>query len=248
MLVLAVACGGGREDTPPDGLGPFVPQPTPSVPPLRVLMLTATTGFRHGSIETARQTLTSLGSRTGEFTITATEDVSQITAARLANVDVLAFILTTGELPFDAGQKAAIVSFVENGGGFIGAHSATDTLYEWADYGRLVGAYFNGHPWSQEATVNVEDRDHPATRAFGATFRLNEEYYTFRENPRSRVHVLLSLDAASVGTTGDYPLAWSHSFGSGRAFYTALGHHDATWQDTRFQTHMRGAINWVGKR
>ena len=248
VLVLAVGCGGERTTPPGDGLGGFVPQPTPSVAPLRVLMLTATTGFRHGSIETAHETLTALGSRTGEFTITATEDVSQITAVRLATVDVLAFILTTGELPFDASQKAAIVSFVENGGGFIGAHSATDTLYDWPDYGRIVGAYFNGHPWSQDATVTVEDRDHPATRSLGANFRLNEEYYTFRENPRPRVHVLLSLDASSVGTTGDYPLAWSQSIGQGRTFYTALGHHDATWQDTRFQAHMRGAINWVGKR
>jgi type 1 glutamine amidotransferase len=248
VLVLAVGCGGGREAAPPGGLGGSLPQPTPSVPPLRVLMLTATTGFRHGSIETARQTLTTLGSRTGEFTITATENVAEITAARLASVDVLAFVLTTGELPFDAGQKAAIVSFVESGGGFIGAHSATDTLYDWPDYGRIVGAYFNGHPWSQEATVTVEDRDHAATRSLGANFRLNEEYYTFRENPRSRVHVLLSLDAASVGTTGDYPLAWSQTIGQGRSFYTALGHYDATWQDTRFQAHVRGAINWVGKR
>jgi hypothetical protein len=62
------------------------------------------------------------------------------------------------------------------------------------------------------------------------------------------VHVLLSLDPASVGTTGDYPLAWSQTIGQGRSFYTALGHHDATWQDTRFQAHMRGAIAWVGKR
>jgi type 1 glutamine amidotransferase len=247
-LVLAVGCGGGREDGPSGGFGTFPPQPSPSAPPLRVLMLTATTGFRHGSIEVARQTLTTLGSRTGEFTITATENVAEVTASRLANFDILAFILTTGELPFDASQKAAIVSFVENGGGFIGAHSATDTLYDWAEYGRLVGAYFNGHPWSQEATVTVEDRDHPSTRSLGATFRLNEEYYTFRENPRSHVHVLLSLDAGSVGATGDFPLAWSQSIGQGRSFYTALGHHDATWQDVRFQAHLRGAIGWVGKR
>jgi type 1 glutamine amidotransferase len=180
--------------------------------------------------------------------VTATEDISQITAARLQTVDVLMFVLTTGELAFNDSQKSAIKGFVENGGGFIGAHSATDTLYGWADYGQLVGAYFKEHPWTQEATVTVEDRDHPATRSLGASFRLNEEFYTFRDNPRPRVHVLLSLDAASVGATGDFPLAWSQSIGQGRSVYTALGHFEATWQDQRFQAHLQGAIAWVGKR
>ena len=158
------------------------------------------------------------------------------------------FILTTGELAFTDSQKSAIVSFVEGGGGFIGAHSATDTLYTWPDYGRLVGAYFKEHPWTRDATIVVEDRDHPATRSLGASFRLNEEYYTFRENPRPNVHVLMSLDAASVGASGDFPLAWSQSFGQGRAFYTALGHFDETWEDERFKAQMRGAINWAGRR
>jgi hypothetical protein len=252
VALIAVGCGGGGEPSPPNGpSNPFNPQPnnpTPGVAPLRVLMLTATTGFRHGSIDAARRVLTTLGTGTGEFTVTATENVGEITAARLATVDVLMFILTTGELPFSDSQKSAIVSFVENGGGFVGAHSATDTLYNWPDYGRLVGAYFKEHPWTRDATILVEDREHPSTRNLGASFRLNEEYYTFRENPRPNVHVLMTLDAASVGASGDFPLAWSQSFGQGRTFYTALGHFDQTWEDVRFQGHMRGAIAWVGKR
>jgi uncharacterized protein len=246
VVVLAVGCGGGEPAS--SGTSPDVgPSPTPSAP-LRVLVVTATAGFRHDSIDTARQVLTSLGTRTGEFTVTATENLSQLTAARLSSVDVLMFVNTTGELAFDSSQKSAIISFVENGGGFVGTHSATDTLYNWPEYGRLVGAYFKEHPWTQEATVVVEDRDHPSTRALGASFRLNEEYYTFRENPRPNVHVLLSLDAASVGTSGDYPLAWTQTFGRGRAFYTALGHFQATWNDPRFQEHIRGAVKWAGNR
>ena len=54
-----------------------------------------------------------------------------------------------------------------------------------------------------------------------------EEFYTFRDNPRPRVQVLLRLDAASVGAAGDYPLAWAQSFGSGRTYYNALGHFDS---------------------
>ena len=49
------------------------------------------------------------------------------------------------------------------------------------------------------------------------------------------MQVLLRLDAASVGATGDYPLAWAQSFGAGRAYYNALGHFPSTWMDPRFQ-------------
>ena len=75
-----------------------------------------------------------------------------------------------------------------------------------------------------------------------------EEFYTFRENPRPRVQVLVRLDAASVGSTGDYPIAWAQSFGSGRAYYNALGHFPETWRDPRFRRQMIGAIRWAAKR
>src|SRR5439155_10309547 len=136
---------------------------------------------------------------------------------------------------FTDDQKAAMLDFVSRGGGFLGAHSATDTLYEWPAYGALVGAYFKEHPWTQQAAVIVEDGTHPSTAALGSRFSISEEFYTFRENPRPRVQVLLRLDAASVGAEGDYPLAWTQTYGSGRVYYNALGHFSETWRDRRFQ-------------
>ena len=211
-------------------------------------MLTATAGFRHDSIATARQVLTGLGASSGEFTVTTTEDVSAIGAATLANYDVLFFALTSGELAFTADQKAAILAFVANGKGFVGAHSATDTLYQWAEYGALVGAYFKEHLWTQQASVIVENGAHPATAGLGDRFSIEEEFYAFRENPRPRVQVLLRLDAASVGSSGDYPLAWVQSYGRGRVYYNALGHFASTWTDPRFQRQLTGAILWAAGR
>jgi type 1 glutamine amidotransferase len=211
-------------------------------------MLTATRGFRHDSIPVARDVIATLAASTGTFTVTMTEDLTSITATALANYDVIFFALTTGELEFDPSRKAAIVDFVSGGKGFLGVHSATDTLYEWADYGRLVGAYLKEHPWTQTGSVVVEDLTHPSTAGLGDRFAIMDEFYTFRDNPRPRVHVLLSLDPASVGATGDYPLAWTHSFGSGRSYYNALGHFSETWRDPRFQRQLVGAIRWAAGR
>ena len=211
-------------------------------------MVTATRGFRHESIAAAREMMSSLAVSTGQFTVTATEDIPLITRGVLSNYDVLFFALTTGELPFDLDQKNAILDFISGGKGFLGVHSATDTLYEWPEYGQLVGAYFKEHPWTRTASVIVEDEGHPATAGLGSRFSLNEEFYAFRDDPRPRVHVLLRLDTASVGASGDYPLAWTQAYGAGRSYYNALGHFPETWRDARFQRQIVGAIQWLAKR
>ena len=55
-------------------------------------------------------------------------------------------------------DREALLDFVRGGHGFIGSHSATDTLYDWPDYRDLIGAQFKEHPWTQTARVLVEDR------------------------------------------------------------------------------------------
>ena len=241
VFLLVGGCSSDERSVSPSALGP---SPAPGRAPIRVLMLTTTAGFRHDSIATARQVMASLSAANG-FTLTATEDLSTVSAASLMAYDVIFFALTSGELDLSSAQKAAIVDFVAGGHGFLGVHSATDTLYEWPDYGRLVGAYFKEHPWTQQATVVVEDQSHPAATGLGERFSILEEFYTFRENPRGQVHVLLRLDAMSVGSTGDYPLAWVQSYGAGRAYYNALGHFSETWTDQRFQRQLIGAIRWA---
>ena len=235
-LVLVAGCAGSAPS------GPSNEQP------VRVLMLTATAGFRHDSIATARQVLPALGSANGSFTVTLTEDLAALSSGNLANYDILFFALTSGELPLSNQQKAAVLAFVAEGKGFLGAHSATDTLYDWPEYGQLIGAYFKEHPWTGSASVVVEDAAHPATAGLGDRLSIVEEFYTFRENPRPHVQVLLRLDATSVGATGDYPLAWVRTSGNGRVYYNALGHFPETWRDPRFQQQISAAIRWAARR
>ena len=72
---------------------------------------------------------------------------------------------------------------------------------------------------------------------------------------RDRVHVLLSLDTGKTDISdlgpevvkgGDYPQAWSRTFGTGRSFYTSLGHRDDIWStDPIFRAHVTGGIRWA---
>jgi len=244
VVVVTVLEGCTRADRAPAGMTMNPGGGTP----VRVLLFSATAGFRHDSIATAQTSLASMAASSADFTLTFSEDVGDLSAERLARVDVVFFAMTTGELPLSASEKDALLAFVRSGHGFIGTHSATDTLYDWPEYGELVGARFKEHPWTRTATVAVEDRMHPTTTGLDASFQIEDEFYAFRENPRPAVHVLLSLDAASVGATGDYPLAWTKTMSAGRVYYNALGHFPATWTDARFLRQIHAAILWAAGR
>ena len=233
-------------------------QEAPAGPPARVLVVSATAGFTHDSIPFSREVIDRLGRESGAFETTHLPDLGSLrdlTADTLAAHQAVFFLNTSGELPLDGSQRQALVRFVSGGGGFLGAHAATDTLYSWPEYGELVGAYFREHPWTQPVTVAVPDESHPLTAGLGTAFDLTEEVYTFRTAPRAEARVLLRLDPASVGmdgtsgstsgVRGDVPLAWCAPFGAGRSFYSALGHFDAVWQDAHVQRLLLAALRWT---
>lgn len=154
---------------------------------------------------------------------------------------------TTGDV-LDAAQQDAFEGYIRHGGGYVGVHAAADTEYDWAFYGGLAGAWFQNHPAIQPATVNVEDRAHPATSHLGRTWERTDEWYNYRSDPRDRAHVLASLDETSYtgGTmNGDHPIAWCQDYQGGRAFYTGGGHTRESYADPAFRQHLLGGIRWV---
>src|SRR5262252_6438856 len=138
--------------------------------PRRILYVTATYGFRHSaSIDASVAVFQQLAQQSGAFQIDHTEDVSLLNSANLRNYDALYFF-TSGEMPLSDQQKADILDLVRQGKGFGGSHSATDCNYTWSDYGDLIGGYFDGHPWAQKASVDVEDTQSPLVKHAAPSF------------------------------------------------------------------------------
>ena len=117
--------------------------------PKRILYVTLSAGFKHDSIPASIKALQEIAAQSGQLEVVQTEDVSLLSAAGLRNFDAVMFF-TTGELPISDAQKRDLLDFVRGGKGFGGVHSATDTFYQWPEYGELIGGYFNGHPWTQD--------------------------------------------------------------------------------------------------
>lgn len=216
--------------------------------PFSVLVFTRTLGFRHDSIPAAVAMYRSFESQ--GWNVEATEDPSRFTAGSLRGYDAVVFLLTTGDV-LDDRQQAAFEGYVEAGGGYVGVHSACDTEYEWPWYGRLVGAYFLSHPPTQPADVLVEDRAHPTTAGLPPVWRRTDEWYDYREQPRGKVNVLLTVDESTyqgAKMKGDHPVAWWREQGKGRAWYTAMGHTKESYSEPAFAAMLERATRWAGRR
>jgi type 1 glutamine amidotransferase len=191
----------------------------------KLLFLTHAALYKHTSLGPAERAVTELG-KPGGFVVTTVEgykqdaakiDLSFLTPAYLAQFDGL-MLMTNGNLPLDDGQKRALLDFVRNGKAFIGAHCAALTLYNYPEFGEMLGGYYRRSiKQNKIAVLKVEDPTHPATRMLGGSWPLVDEFYQFGTAPwdasrptenvdvlfgnhiplgfsRDRVKVLLSID------------------------------------------------------
>ncbi len=212
----------------------------------RVLVFSKTMGFHHASIPKAINAIMKLGQENG-FDIDTTTNSDYFNNDSLKKYAAVIFLSTTGHV-LNYIQRAAFERYIQAGGGFVGVHSATDTEYDWGWYGRLVGAYFNGHPKPQQANFIIKDRNFPATKFFKDTvWTRTDELYNFKKiNPD--IHVLITIDESSYkgGTKGSFhPMSWYHNYDGGRAFYTEMGHTDESYSEPLYLQHLLGGIEYA---
>ena len=211
------------------------------------LVFSKTLMFRHGSITNGIAAIKQLGAE-NHFNVDATEDASCFTAANLAKYQVVIFLSTSGDI-LNEEQQAAFRNFIEQGGGLVAVHAAVagDVATEgtWPWYGEALCARFTNHSAIVQATVDVEDRQHPSTAPLPAHWVRTDEWYNFMSSPRGQARVLASLDETTYpgGTMGkDHPIAWCKPVGKGRVWYTALGHTEESFTEPLFLKHLLGGI------
>ncbi len=162
-------------------------------------------------------------------------------------------LFTIGETPWNVAQRLAILAGLRAGNlAVVAVHSATDSCYAWDDYGAVVGARFDGHPWTQTFAAEVCDATHPACAHLGAEWSWHDEVYQFRDL-RKDARVLLrvrdgELDLTVPGAhppSFGYPLAWCFEEGAGRVFSTSLGHFPSAWESPTYLRHLGGGLAWA---
>jgi len=231
----------------------------------KILAIGAVAGFQHDSVSHALATIEQIGRKSGVYDTYIRTDTQLITkqkipAGNAKNLDYFDAVVfyTTGELDMSPQQKKDLLAFIhDDGKGFIGLHSATDTFYEWPEYGEMVGGYFKDHPWGVfEAPVIVEDPNFPGMQNFPREFVFNDEMYQERNFSRDKTHVIARLDASKLDLSNprvtpehradkDFPIIWAKMYGKGRVYYNTLGHREETWDRPDVQNMYLEAIKWA---
>ncbi len=170
----------------------------------------------------------------------------------LCNVDAI-FFLGHREVDIDASQKADLLWFVhDQGKGFVLAHTGVGAFDSWPEFGEMIGARWDDHPWgTTEAHLIVNDPKFPGM-VFKTGDDFKDEFYALKEFHADQIHVVLSLDTTGLDMTrnGVHPgsslaLAYTKMYGKGRIFYSTFAHAPATWDDQRVRSMYMGAIMWA---
>jgi type 1 glutamine amidotransferase len=273
----------GRTASGALGLALFTPHLARAAqgPVRKVLFFSKSSGFEHSAIKRkgdelsfAENILKELGPKHG-IDFTFSKDGGLFTPDSISKFDAF-FFYTTGNLttagtdknpPMSPEGKAALLTAIKNGKGFIGTHSASDTFHtnepteqsdrsdRYRNYGasadpyvRMIGGEFIKHGPQQKATMRVADPKFPGLKDAGASFELHEEWYSLKDFS-DNLHVLLVQETAGMkGEEYDrpaYPATWARMHGKGRVFYTSMGHREDVWTNPIFQEILFGGIAWV---
>lgn len=235
----------------------------------RILVLTKSAGFQHsvvkndadGSNHVTRilQELADMGGAE----LVSTKDASMINAETLKTFNLVIFY-TTGILTTEEGDKSPgmsdtamqeLLDWIATGGGFMGYHCASDTFHQ-ADgkpspYIEMLGGEFITHGAQFRGTVKVVDESHPAMAATPQNWKINDEWYIFKNFNKKNIHVLAMLDPGLARRTQDkydipdYPITWVSTHGEGRIYYNAQGHREDVWTNEDFQQTVIAAATWA---
>jgi uncharacterized protein len=227
-----------------------------------LLLFEKINGFKDTpSVNAAHDALLAMAERKG-WAIASTEKGGAFNPATLRQFDAIIWNNISGDV-LTISQRHALQRYIEGGGGFVSFHgSAGDPVYFWDWYpDKLIGARFIGHPMApqfQEARVAVNTA-HPLAKSLPGEWRMTDEWYSFRTNPRAvGADVLLTLDESTYKPDGmmgqdlrmgsDHPLAWTNCMGKGRTFYSAIGHIPATYSQPQNVAMLEAAVGWAADK
>ncbi|MEX2015134.1 MAG: ThuA domain-containing protein [Candidatus Hydrogenedentales bacterium] len=236
----------------------------------RVLFFSKSSGFEHPVISYkkaqpshAEHVLQKLADENG-VELTATKDGSLINAENLANFNLVIFYTTgnlfeggtDGQPPLPADGLDALIAWVENGGGFMGFHSAADTFgkhdpEQEGKFIKLLGGEFGGHGAQFEGKLVVVDADHSVAANIPEGHADHDEWYTFINLNEGEMHVVALMDPGAergkqeMYDRPNYPVIWTMGKGAGRVYYNAMGHREDVWDDATFQQMVVDAAGWA---
>ncbi|MDP2915121.1 MAG: ThuA domain-containing protein [Candidatus Aminicenantes bacterium] len=150
---------------------------------------------------------------------------SYLDAEKMRSLDLIVQVFTMANITPQ--QEKGLEDAVKSGVGMAGWHGGmADAFRSNVEYEFMVGGQWVAHPGGViDYEVNVTNHDDPITKGL-ADFKMHSEQYYMQVDPQNDV-------LATTTFSGQYapwikgsvmPVVWKKLYGSGRVFYTSLGH------------------------
>jgi type 1 glutamine amidotransferase len=150
---------------------------------------------------------------------------SYLDTAKLAALDLIVPIWTQDVI--SAEQERGLLDAIESGVGIAGWHGGMgDSFRNSIKYQFMVGGQWVAHPGNIiDYRINITNHDDPITAGLD-DFAMHSEQYFLHVDPSNEVLATTTFDGMHTpwiaGTV--MPVVWKRRWGTGKVFYSSLGH------------------------
>ena len=180
-----------------------------------------------------------------EVTVSSSLD-SYLDTGLMAGLDLVVPVWTMGKITRE--QEKGLLDAVAGGVGIGGWHGGmADSFRENTQYQYMVGGQWVAHPGGViPYTVRITNKKDPITRGL-KDFAMRSEQYYMHVDPSNEVLATTTFggehDPWIEGTV--MPVVWKRRYGSGRVFYTSLGHVAKDFDVPEAKTIVQRGLLWA---
>lgn len=173
---------------------------------------------------------------------------SYLDVDKLAQLDLIVPCWTMDKITAD--QANGLLNAVQSGVGVGGWHGTmADSFRDNTNYQFLVGGQWVAHPGNIiDYTVNITNHNHPITVGL-SDFAMHSEQYYMHVDPSNNVLATTTFSGDHVawiaGTV--MPVVWTRQWGSGRVFYSSLGHVFSDFDVPEAREIVRRGLLWASR-
>lgn len=167
----------------------------------------------------------------------------------LCSLDLIVPVWTMGSIEHE--HVVNVSRAVGSGTGMAGCHGGMcDAFRDSVLWQSITGGNWVSHPGGDGVTytVRVTDPSHPVTRGI-EQFEITSEQYYLHVDPAVHTLAVTSFPTVhwyhSTNGTVDVPQMWVKSWGFGRVFYSALGHHDDVFLIPEAEETLKRGLAWA---
>jgi type 1 glutamine amidotransferase len=182
-----------------------------------------------------------------EVEVATTLDV-YLDAPKMSKLDLIVPIWTMGTIT--AEQEQGLLSAVRDGIGIAGWHGCMgDSFRNNTEYQFMVGGQWVAHPGNIiDYTVNITKHDDPITAGL-QDFHMHSEQYYMHVDPLNEVLATTTFSGEHAAWIAGavVPVAWKKLWGTGRVFYSSLGHVAKDFDVLEARTIMQRGLLWASR-